>query len=92
MTFDKVSLVILRRITSCQQINESKAFAAQLGKEWDIISQDFESRRALVDQLDVRGTIKIEEGQKVLYASAKIGNGPTRLLLIDYDKSQYSAN
>ena len=75
-----------------EQINEIKAFAAQLGEDWEIISQDFESRRAFVDKLDVRGTLKMEGDQKVLYVSAKIGNGPTRLLLTDYDKNQYNAN
>jgi hypothetical protein len=54
-----------------RQIVEIEALTEQMRQDWDLNGEDFESRRRFVEMLNVRETLKIENGQKVLYVLPK---------------------
>ncbi|MBN1218758.1 MAG: recombinase zinc beta ribbon domain-containing protein [Anaerolineae bacterium] len=62
------------QMPSDEQIQDIETLAADLAADLDEISQDFESRRRLVEMLNVRATLKVEDGQKVVYAECILGS------------------
>ncbi|MBN1221145.1 MAG: hypothetical protein JXM69_19640 [Anaerolineae bacterium] len=56
-----------------QQVLDIKAFAAKITEDLEIFEDDFEGRRRLIEMLDVRVTLNVEDGQKVAYAQCRLG-------------------
>jgi len=52
---------------SDDQIATITEFAQKVSKGLEIADQDFEARRRIVDLLDVRVTLAIEDGEKIAY-------------------------
>ena len=50
-----------------------KAFAAEITEGLETFRDDFEGRRRLIEILDVRVTLNVEDGQKVAYAQCRLG-------------------
>lgn len=57
-----------------EQIDEVKAFAVEISKDLESFRQDFEGRLRLVEMLDVNATLKVEEGEKVIYVQCRLGD------------------
>ena len=56
-----------------EQITGIKAYAAIVAQDLDTIRGDFESRRRLIEMLNVQITPTIEDGIKVIYVSCHFG-------------------
>jgi hypothetical protein len=55
-------------LLSTEQIESIQEFAAAVGDGLDAIENDFDTKRRLVEQLDVQLTLAVEEGDRVVYA------------------------
>ncbi len=88
---EKIRLVevIEDQTLSPQQIESIYEFAATIGETLDAADQDFHQRRAIVDALDVRVVLTVEDGDKVVYAQCALDNGK---LKIDQRKSSGGGN
>lgn len=58
-----------------EQIKTAKDLAEQIGTKIDAIDQDSGLRRQLVEILDLRAILAIEDDQKVVYISCHLGDG-----------------
>lgn len=58
-----------------EQIQSIMAFTAKMGEGLEEAEKDFEKRRQLIDALDLRATLAIEDGKKVVHVSCKAGKG-----------------
>ncbi len=58
-----------------EQIQNAKDLAEQLATRIDTIDQDFGLKRQLVEVLDLRATLALEDNQKVVYVSCYLGDG-----------------
>ncbi|MCK6630525.1 MAG: hypothetical protein L6R45_35820 [Anaerolineae bacterium] len=56
-----------------QQANEIEEYLTEIVKDLDVVKQDFENRRRLIEFLDIWGTLKVENGQYVVYVQCRIG-------------------
>jgi len=63
-----------REQLSDERIAELRAFAADLAHNVDLASARGETRRAVIEALDVRATLAREEGEVVIYATAAFGH------------------
>jgi hypothetical protein len=52
------------------QIQSLQEFAAKVGRGLDLAEADFQTRRRIVEDLDVRARLCVEDGVKVIRASA----------------------
>jgi hypothetical protein len=64
------------------QVQSIFDFTAEVAQGLAAADEDFETRRSIVELLDVRVTLAIEEGQKVLYPSCRFFKGES-LLIVD---------
>ena len=67
------------QMPSDEQLQDIEVLAAELAADLDEIRQDFESRHRLIEMLNVQAILKVEDGQKVVYAECLLGS---RSLLI----------
>ena len=58
-----------------QQIQEFSTFAKEIKGEIDLANADFETRRGLVERLDLRGILAFENGEKVVHVTCHAGRG-----------------
>jgi site-specific DNA recombinase len=65
---DLVAHLKARTLTP-DQIQSLQAFAAKVGRGLDLAEADFDTRRRIIEELNVRATLTIEDGQRVIYAS-----------------------
>lgn len=88
---EKIRLVevIENQTLSPQQIESIYEFAATIGETLDAADQDFHQRRAIVDALDLRVVLTIEDGEKVVYAQCALDDGKFK---IDQKKSPGGGN
>ncbi|MBE7469622.1 MAG: hypothetical protein DPW09_17795 [Anaerolineae bacterium] len=56
-----------------QQVNEIEEYLTEIAKDLDTVKQDFENRRRLIEFLDIWGTLKVENGQYVVYVQCRVG-------------------
>src|SRR5690606_5533327 len=67
------------QILSPQQIENIYEFAANIGDALEEADQDFNHRRAIVDALDVRVILTIEDGEKIVYAQCALDDGKFKI-------------
>jgi hypothetical protein len=67
----KLHNVIKEDTFSYEQIMELENFARAIAK--GIKVADFETKRRVINLLDVRGKLAIENGEKVVYVTCKLG-------------------
>ena len=60
-------------LLSKDQSLQVQDFLAEVVEGLQLAGDSFESRRRIIEMLDVRGTLAIEDGQKVLYVRCPIG-------------------
>ena len=56
------------RVLSVEQIQTIQEFAAKIGENLEAMGDDFDAKRGLVEALDVRVTLVVEDGQQLIYA------------------------
>lgn len=56
------------------QISTMQEFALRVGQGLDKVERDFESQRQLVELLDLRVTLNVEDNQRVAYAQCMLGD------------------
>lgn len=56
------------------QLNTLREFAQQIGAGLDQAEQDFRVRRRIIETLDVRGRLALEEDQRVVYLECVLGD------------------
>jgi site-specific DNA recombinase len=61
------------RILTPDQVQSLKDFAARVGRGLDLADTDFETRRRIIEDLDVRAILCVEDGQKVVRVSCIVG-------------------
>jgi hypothetical protein len=71
--------VIEQQTISPKQIEDIHEFANNIAANLDAAEQDFHHRRAVVDALDVRVVLTVEEGEKVVYAQCHLGEEEFKL-------------
>ncbi len=71
--------VIEDQTLSPQQIESIYEFATTIGKTLDAANHDFHQRRAIVDALDVRVVLTVEDGEKVVYAQCALDSGKFKI-------------
>jgi hypothetical protein len=59
---------------SIEEIKTTKELAEQIGFRIDAMDEDFAPRRQLVDILDLRATLAIENSDRVVYVSCHLGD------------------
>ena len=57
-----------------EQVQTITEFAQQVARGLETADQDFEARRRVVDMLDVRATLAVENGVKVMYVRCMLGD------------------
>jgi len=62
------------RSLSEEQIRDLKAFAAEISKDLQTFRQDFEARSLLINMLDVKVTLQVEDDIKIAYVECRLGN------------------
>lgn len=70
-----------------QQVCTLQDFAVKIGKGLEAIEADFEARRYIIEVLDTRATLAVEDGEKIVYASCNLGEG---VLSVSSPTSRYS--
>jgi hypothetical protein len=55
------------------QIQSLQDFTAKVGRGLDLAEADFQIKRRIIEDLDVRATLTVENGQRVIYASCILG-------------------
>jgi hypothetical protein len=58
-------------VLSDEQINDIQLICAEVGSKLD--NATFEQKRQIIDMLDVRGTLAIEDQEKVVYVKCILG-------------------
>ena len=58
-----------------EQVQTITEFAQQVARGLETVDQDFADRRHVVEMLDVRATLAVEDGEKVVYAWCMVGEG-----------------
>lgn len=58
-----------------EQVQTSIEFAEKVRGGLEAADQDFETRRQLIDTLDVRATLVMEDGERVVYVQCTLGEG-----------------
>jgi site-specific DNA recombinase len=76
---DLATLVEAQTITD-EQIQTIVEFAEKVRGALEVADQDFETRRQLIDTLDVQVTLAMEEGKRVVYVQCKLGEGPLSIV------------
>jgi DNA repair exonuclease SbcCD ATPase subunit len=71
----KLIKIINDQTLSPQQIESIYEFASKIGGTLDEADQDFRQRRTIVDALDVRVVITVEDNKKVVYAECALDSG-----------------
>ncbi|MCG3211551.1 MAG: hypothetical protein FOGNACKC_05197 [Anaerolineae bacterium] len=56
-------------------------WAAIVARDFETIRRDFPSKRYLIEYLDIRGRLAVEDGQQVMYVTAKFSVNKERLLI-----------
>jgi site-specific DNA recombinase len=69
----KLIEVINERIIPPEQIENIYEFAAQIKEGLNMAPDDFKAKRAIVDALDLRVILTVENGEKVVYAECALG-------------------
>ena len=77
------------------EIQSLRDFAAEVAEGLQCAEEDFETRRRIIEELDVQVTLSVEDGQKVLYARCMLGEHfctlrPGRLPVAGIDKIGHS--
>jgi len=57
-----------------EQVQTITEFAEGVARGLEAADQDFEARRRVVEMLDVRATLAVEDGEKVAYAQCMLGD------------------
>jgi hypothetical protein len=63
-----------RQVVGDDQVQRLMAWASDLSANVDRTSSRFETRRAIIEALDVRATVAWEEGEPVVYATCILGH------------------
>lgn len=71
--------VIEDQTLSPQQIESIYEYAAKIGSALEEADQDFDHRRAIVDALDVRVILTVEDDQKAVYAQCVLDDGKFKI-------------
>jgi len=58
-----------------ETIRDIVKFAGEVALDLEAAGQSYEARRRIVDMLDVRVTLTLEDGEKIVYASMLCGDG-----------------
>lgn len=61
--------------TTEEQVETLKAVARKISKGLDEADNDFETRRGIIDLLDVTVTMDVKDGKKVITAECRMGQG-----------------
>ncbi|MFC2046567.1 recombinase family protein [Chloroflexota bacterium] len=62
------------QILTDDEMQSLQAFAAQVANGMDAAEQDFETRREIIELLNVEGTLAVEDEQKVIYVRCMLGD------------------
>ncbi len=65
---DELTAYLGARVLSVEQIQTIQEFAAKIGENLEAMGDDFDARRGLIEALDVRATLVVEDGQQLIYA------------------------
>jgi site-specific DNA recombinase len=57
-----------------KQIQSIQEFAAKVGEGLEAIGDDFDTKRRIIEELDVWATLSVEDGQKVVYVRCMLGD------------------
>jgi hypothetical protein len=71
--------VIAQHTVSPKEIENIFEFASKIAANLEGADHDFHQRRAIVDALDVRVVLTVEEGEKVVYAQCYLGEEEFKL-------------
>jgi hypothetical protein len=75
----RLSEVIEDQTLSPQQIQSIYEFASSIGETLDTADQDFHQRRSIIDALDVRVVLTVENDEKVIYAQCALDDGKFKI-------------
>lgn len=64
-----------------EQIMEFEQFSEQIKDDFDQFKHDFESRRLLIERLNIQATFCIENDEKIVYLEGKLTNQAKRLVV-----------
>jgi site-specific DNA recombinase len=72
---EKASLMayLLERMPTGEQIQSIQDFAANIAKGLEAAETDFQTKRSIIEALDVQATLAAEDGRKVVYARCILG-------------------
>jgi site-specific DNA recombinase len=62
-----------RQVLSNEQIESLQDFATEVNKGLEVAEDDFQTRRDIVELLDVQVTLVLEDGERVVYARCMLG-------------------
>lgn len=65
---------------SAEQVDNLKSFAAQVAEGLDEVDDNFQGRRRVVDALDVRVELSVEDGEKIISAECILGTEQLKLV------------
>lgn len=68
-----------RSMISDKDLQAIRDYACEVRKGLDIASTCFDERCWLIEKLDVRATLAVEDGQKIAYVECRLGEKPERV-------------
>jgi len=80
---EKQRLVVVNALeqatTSEAELQRVRDYATKVRAELDIANASFKEKRWLIEKLDIRASLTIEDGQKIVYIECRLGEKPERL-------------
>jgi len=62
------------RVLSVEQIETIQEFAAKIGENLEAMDDDFDAKQGLIEALDVRVTLVVEDGEQLVYAKCLLSD------------------
>jgi site-specific DNA recombinase len=62
-----------KHLLTTEQIQTMQEFAAKVGEKLEVMGDDFDAKRGLIEALEVQATLTLEDGEKVVYARCILG-------------------
>ncbi len=74
------------------EIEQTVNLARGISRGLDAADKDFDKRKAIIEILDVRGVLAVENGEKVVYVTMRLtGDEPIRLSVTNWPKLEQSS-
>jgi site-specific DNA recombinase len=81
---DNLAATVEAQTVTQEQMQTLQDFAADVAEGLEAAEADFQTRRCIIEALDVQATLAVEDGQKVVYVRCVLGK---KLLPIDHHRS-----